>query len=107
MNRLIVIIIIFLMAFLCITTCSQETHMRAEAKPEKEFTVESLIKEAHARYDAAIKEGKTKENAAQIVVGFLKSQKIVKEIKVASSDTIRVIFIDKEEVVLLLGRDRL
>jgi outer membrane protein assembly factor BamD (BamD/ComL family) len=107
MNRVIVIILIFLLVFQCITTCSQKTQKRGETKSEKELTVENLIKEAHAKYDDAIKEGKTKENAVQVVFGFLKSQKNVKEIKATSSDTLRVIFTNNEEVVLFLGRSRL
>jgi len=110
MSRVPVTILFCLLAFLCmitLITCSQKTQDRAETKPGKELTMENLVKEAHARYDAAIEDGKTKEQAAQVVVGFLESQKNVKEIKVTSSDTIRVIFINNEEFVLLLGRGRL
>ena len=69
--------------------------------------MENVIKEAHARYDAAIKDGKTKEQASKITVEFLESQKNVKEVKATSSDTLRVTFSNNEEFVLFLGRSRL
>lgn len=107
MSRVSATILFCLLAFLCMITCSQKTQERTETKPDKELTMENLIKEAHSRYDTAITEGKTKEQAVKIVVEFLESQKSVKEIKVTSSDTLRVIFTNNEEVLLLLGRSRL
>ena len=99
--------ILILLAFLCALACGRRTQGQPEARPSKDLSMENVIKTAHSKYDTAIKDGKSKEEAARVVVEFLKSQKIVKEIKVPSPDTIRVIFTNKEEMILMLGRSRL
>ena len=116
MNKIAALIFCFILIFFCAPACDngdgsapgkQEEQGRAAAGPGQEITVTALIKEAHAAYDKAIENGKTKEEAAKVAADFLESKDIVKEVKITSADSIRVIFTNKEEALLMLGRGRL
>ena len=78
-----------------------------QTQPAKELTVEEIVREAHTRYDAARQEGKTAEQAVQATVEFLKAQSKVKETQVTGSDTVRVTFTTGQQLLLMLGRERM
>lgn len=74
---------------------------------DKLMTVEEMIHEAHAIYQGALKDGKSKEQAVNKAAEFLRAQKNVSLVVVTGSDTIKVIFTDGNDLLILLGRERL
>ena len=91
------ILIIFLAALGC-----QKKQMELNA-----MTIEQIAAEANTKYAAAIKNSSQKEKAMDIAVDFLKQQKNVKDIQVTGSDTVRIFFTDGNDLLLLLGKDRM
>jgi cell division protein FtsI/penicillin-binding protein 2 len=71
------------------------------------MTIEQIAAEANNRYAMAIKNSMDKEKAMDTVVDFLKEQKNVKDIQITGKDTVRIFFTDGNDLLLLLGKDRM
>jgi hypothetical protein len=73
----------------------------------KTMSVEELSNRAQVMFNQSVKDGRSREDAVQEVAAFLKSQPNVSDVRVTGSDTIRVFFRDGNDILLLLGQDRL
>lgn len=83
---------------------------RGAEKPvemKQEMTVEEMSHQVQVKYAEAIGLGLSKEKARDRVVAFLQSLKNIKVVKATGSDTLQVIFTDGNELLLMLGKDRL
>ena len=90
------------------TETAQNT--QAAGKPmvnDQPMTVEVMTREAYTIYQRALKDGKSKEQAVNKTAEFLRAQKNVSLVIVTGSDTIKVIFTDGNDLLMLLGRERL
>jgi hypothetical protein len=73
---------------------------------ERQLTVEEMSQEAEAMYQRSFAEGRSKDLAVLEAADYLRRQKNVAEVKVLGSDSLRVIFTDGNDLVMLLGRGR-
>lgn len=71
------------------------------------LSVEEIANQASALYDQSLEQGGSKEDAIKEVVHFLKSQGNVSDAKATGSDSVRVYFKDGNDLLLLLGKNRL
>ncbi|MDI6781973.1 MAG: hypothetical protein QME49_07730 [bacterium] len=92
---------LILIIFLIIIGC-QKKQMELNT-----MTIEQIATEANTQYAAAIKNSMTREKAMDTVVDFLKEQKNVKDVNVTGSGTVRIFFTDGNDLLLLLGKDRM
>jgi hypothetical protein len=58
-------------------------------------------------FDEAVRAGLAREAARDRVVEFLKGQRNVKEVRITGSDTLRVFFTDGNDLLMMLGKERL
>jgi L-lysine 2,3-aminomutase len=58
-------------------------------------------------FDEAVRAGLAREAARDRVVEFLKAQKNVKEVRITGSDSLRVFFADGNDLLMMLGKERL
>ncbi len=99
---------VFILSFLFLGGCASEAPFAKQVTQEQKImTPEELTHDASARFNRARAEGAKKEEAVKRVVEFLKAQRNVKDVKVTGSDTLRVFFTDGNDLLLMLGRDRL
>lgn len=73
----------------------------------KTLSVGDLSERAQTMYGQALKAGRSKQDAALEVATFLMSQPNVRNAQITGSDTVRVFFENGDDIVLLLGKDRL
>jgi len=71
------------------------------------MTIEQIAAEANTKYSMAIENNIPEEKAMDTVVDFLKKQKNVKDIQITGKDTIRIFFTDGNDLLLLLGKNRM
>jgi CRISPR/Cas system-associated protein endoribonuclease Cas2 len=74
---------------------------------DKLMTVEEIAREAYTIYERVLKDGNSKEQAVNKVGEFLRAQKNISLVVITGSDTIKVIFTDGNDLLMLLGRERL
>lgn len=70
-------------------------------------SVEEIANRANVVYGQSLEQGRSKEDAVQEVIRFLKSQESVDDAKVMGSDSVRVYFKDGNDLLLMLGKNRL
>lgn len=107
--RLYVAILIGIVSLACASQSAQ-TDTRTtdyEAGAGKMLSVEEIANRASVVYGQSLDQGRSKADAVQDVIGFLKSQGTVSDAKAMGSDSVRVYFRDGNDLLLLLGKNRL
>lgn len=102
---LFILSVIMLISLNCCLTFSSEQQKRSV--DEKSMTIEEIAKKANVIYGDQLRAGENKEMAVKKVVEFLQSRKNVKEVKVIGSQTLRVFFTDGNDLLMMLGKDRI
>jgi hypothetical protein len=108
--RLYVLVILIGVVSLACAFQSAQTDTRAisrETGGTKLLGVEEIASRASSLYNQSLEQGRSKEDAVRDVVRFLKSQGCVTDAEVMGSDSVRVYFKDGNDLLLLLGKNRL
>jgi hypothetical protein len=111
--------LILVILFLGLSNCQRKGEQKAGPEPEKArveeskageteiLSVEEIAKKVQAKYSEAMEKKLTKEEALNEAVKFLNQQKNIKEVKVLGSDSVMVYFTDGNELMIMLGKERL
>jgi len=111
--------LIFVILFLGLSDCQRRGEQKVSPEAEKArveepkageteiLSVEEIAKQVQAKYSEALEKKLTKEEALNEAVKFLNQQKNIKEVKVLGSDSVMVYFTDGNELMILLGKDRI
>jgi hypothetical protein len=100
-------VLVMLVGILSLACASQSAQTGTSTIGGETGGVEEIANRASILYDQSIEQGRTKEDAVQGVVGFLKSQGTVRDAKATGSNSVRVYFKDGNDLLLLLGKNRL
>jgi hypothetical protein len=104
----IVLLILSVMVLISLNCClTRSNNQQKVSGDEKIMTIEEMAKKANVMYGDQLKAGETKEIAMKKVVEFLQSQKNVKEVNVTGSQTLHVFFTDGNDLLMMLGEERM
>ncbi len=93
-----------------IAGCAVESNLTAQPGIQKEkqnMSVEQLVAKAETLYNGYLEKGLTPEDAAKKVSDYLKSQQNIKEATLTGSSSIKVLFKDGNDLLILLGQKRM
>jgi len=111
--------LILVILFVGLSNCQRQREQMASPEPEKSrieepkageaeiLSVEEVAKQAQSKYSEALEKKLSKEEALNEAVKFLKEQKNIKEVKILGSDSVMIYFTDGNELVIMLGKERL
>ncbi|MDD8020432.1 MAG: hypothetical protein PHU81_04490 [Acidobacteriota bacterium] len=111
--------LILAILFLGFSGCQRQGEQKARPEAEKAgveepkageteiLGVEEIARQVQAKYSEAMEKKLPKEEALNEAVKFLKQQKNIKEVKILGSDSVMVYFTDGNELMIMLGKDRI
>lgn len=107
MKGYVLVMLMGLMILACASQAPATDTSSAQNTGGKVYSIEELSNQAQVLYNQSLKGKCSKEEAVQSVVKFLRAQTNVKDLRVTGTDTVRVFFKDGDDIILMLGRDRL